>query len=85
MRDCERIQELEEQLISVLTEMNKIYPVQFTDIDCDNCVYNFSDVVVDKADGRVYIEIAMYHDNLPVHAENPLHDNRGKIIPPGNK
>lgn len=80
-----RIDELKQQLIEVLTEMNKIRPVQFHDIDCDNCVYNFSNVVVDETENRVYVEIAMWHDNLPAHAENPLKDGRGRAILPENK
>lgn len=73
---------LKTQLIDVLHKMNKIRPIQFHDIDCDDCVYNFSDVVIDERDGRVYIEIAMWHDNLPAHAEHPLKDGRGREILP---
>lgn len=80
-----KVAELKEQLIDVLTKLNAVKPVQFHDIDCDDCVFNFSDVVIDEADNRVYIEIAMWHDNLPVHAENPLKDGRGKVILPKNK
>lgn len=73
---------LKNQLIDVLHKMNKIRPVQFHDIDCDDCVYNFSDVTISEGDNRVYIEIAMWHDNLPVHAEHPLKDGRGREILP---
>lgn len=80
----ERIEELKEQLISVLTELNKIRPVQFVDIDCDNGVFNFSDVKVNEDDDRVYVEIAMWHDNLPAHVGHPLKDGRGRdILPQG--
>lgn len=80
-----KVAKLKEQLIDVLTQLNAIKPVQFHDIDCDDCVFNFSDVVIDETDDRVYVEIAMWHDNLPVHAENPLYDSRGKVILPKNK
>lgn len=83
MRDKqEKLQELKWQLINVLTQMNEISPVQFHDIDCDDCVYNFSDVVLDENDKRVYIEIAMWHDNLPAHKNSPLKDSRGNEILP---
>ena len=82
MANSNEIEYLKQQLISVLTEMNKIKPVQFHDIDCDDCVYNFSDVVIDEKDDRVYVEIAMWHDNLPAHAEHPLRDVHGKEILP---
>lgn len=77
-----RIEELKQQLINVLTEMDKIMPVQFCDVDCDNGLFNFSDVTIDEEDNRVYVEIAMYHDNLPTHAVTPLHNARGKAILP---
>ncbi len=78
----ERLLELKAQLIGVLEEMNKIKPVQFWDVDCDNTVYNFSNVSISESDDRVYIEIAMHHDNLPSHAANPLRDGRGHEILP---
>lgn len=78
----EKLAILKEQLIDVLTEMDKIKPVQFHDIDCDDCVYNFSDVVIDDRDDRVYIEVAMWHDNLPAHKEHSLRDGRGNQILP---
>lgn len=80
-----RLEELKNQLVEVLTEMDKIKPVQFCDVDCDNQVFNFSGVSIDENDGRVYVEIAMYHDNLPAHAKKPLKDGRGRDIPPQNK
>lgn len=79
-----KLEQLKKELINVLTEMNKIKPVQFHDIDCDDTLFNFSDVVIDEGDDRVYIEIAMWHDNLPAHAANPLRDGRGRIIRPQN-
>ena len=81
----ERLLELKNQLISVLEEMNKIKPVQFHDIDCDDQVFNFSDVKIDEEFDRVYVEIAMWHDNLPAHAEHPLKDGRGRDILPEKK
>lgn len=80
-----RIDELKQQLVNVLTEMDKIMPVQFHDIDCDNQVFNFSNVKIDENDGRVYVEIAMWHDNLPSHADRPLDNGRGKPILPEYK
>lgn len=77
-----KLDELKQQLVNVLTEMDKIKPVQFHDIDCDDCVYNFSNVVIDEDDNRVYVEIAMWHDNLPSHKVNHLKDGRGKDILP---
>jgi len=77
-----RLGVLKQQLIEVLTEMNKIKPVQFHDIDCDDCVYNFSNVTIDEDENRVYVEIAMWHDNLPAHKDNPLKDGRGREILP---
>lgn len=80
-----RIDELKQQLIDVLTEMNKIKPVQFLDIDCDGGVYNFSDVAVNEKDDRVYVKIAMWHDNLPAHEVIPIKDSRGHVILPEKK
>lgn len=80
-----RVEELKEQLIDVLTELDKIKPVQFYDIDCDGCVFNFSNVRVDEENNRVFVEIAMWHDNLPAHAERPLKDGRGRDILPEKK
>lgn len=82
IKENTKVAKLKEQLIGILTELNNIKPVQFHDVDCDDCVFNFSDVKVDETDDRVYIEIAMYHDNLPVHAEHPLYDSKGKAILP---
>lgn len=80
-----KVAKLKEQLIDVLTQLNAIKPVQFHDIDCDDCVFNFSDVVIDETDNRVYIEIAMWHDNLPIHEDNPLKDGHGRDILPKAK
>lgn len=79
-----RLDELKDQLIEVLTEMDKIKPVQFHDVDCDDQVFNFSNVVINESENRVYVEIAMWHDNLPVHAASPLKDGRGRDILPQN-
>lgn len=79
-----RVDELKQQLIDILTELDKIKPVQFHDVDCDDQVFNFSNVKVDETEDRVYIEIAMWHDNLPAHAEHPLKDSRGREILPMN-
>ncbi len=79
------LDELKKKLIDVLTEMKEIKPVQFLDIDCDNQTFNFSGVSVDEVDNRLYIEIAMYHDNLPVHASNPIKDAAGRPILPENR
>lgn len=76
-----KIEELRAELIAVLTKMDKIMPVQFHDIDCDDCVFNFSDVTLDKINNRVYVEVAMWHDNLPAHRANPIKDGRGRVIP----
>lgn len=80
--EVDELDRLKTQLVSVLEQMEKIRPVQFHDIDCDDCVYNFSDVVTDAKDNRVYVEIAMWHDNLPSHANSPLNDGRGNPILP---
>lgn len=81
-----RLEELKVELIKVLTEMDKIKPVQFHDIDCDDCVYNFSNVSVNEGDNRVYVEIAMFHDNLPSHKDSPIQDSRGRdILPEGQR
>lgn len=86
--DEDRKKELEvlkEELIEVLCKLDRIKPVQFHDIDCDDRVYNFSDVVIDEKDDRVYVEIAMWHDNLPIHEDNPLKDGHGRDILPKAK
>lgn len=70
------------ELVELLGKMNRIMPVQFVDTDCDNGVYNFSDVKIDETDHRVYIELAMWHDNLPDHKAEPLDDGRGRKILP---
>lgn len=45
-------------------------------------VYNFSDVTLSEEDNRVYIDLAMWYDNLPDHKDDPLYDGRGhKILP----
>lgn len=79
-----RAEELKQKLIDVLTELDGIMPVQFHDIDSDDCVYNFSGVKVSEQDNRVYVQIAMWHDNLPAHRENPLKDGHGRDILPNN-
>lgn len=77
-----RLEELKKELIDVLTKMDQIKPVQFCDIDCDNQVFNFSGVSIDENDNRVYVNIAMWHDNLPSHEQHPLTDGRGREILP---
>lgn len=78
----ERIKQLNEQLINVLTELDKIKPVQFLDVECDESVYNYGGLEVSEEDNRIYIRMLMYHDNLPAHKENPILDNRGMTILP---
>lgn len=77
-----RLDELKQQLIDVLTEMDKIKPVQFVDIDCDNQVFNFSNMVIDEEGNRVYVEIVMWHDNLPAYEEYSIKNSRGMEILP---
>lgn len=84
MTNKEKVEELKQKLIGVLSEMNDIMPVQFHDVDCDGCVFNFSGVQVSEQDNRVYVQIAMWHDNLPAHRENPLKDGYGRVILPNN-
>lgn len=77
----ERILELRNKLIDVLVELDEIKPVQFRDIDCENSVFNFSDVTLDEKEGKVFVDIAMWHDSLPSHALHPLKNSRGNVIP----
>lgn len=77
----ERLSELQEQLVNVLAEIDKIAPVQFLDIDSDY-VCNFIGLHVSEDDGRVYVQISGEYDNLPAHTENPLRNGRGRVIPP---
>lgn len=78
-----RLDELKEQLFKVLGEMNEIAPVQFCCVD-DESVMNFSNIVKSEEDNRVYIELSAYHDNLPVHRDNPLKNSRGEDIKPSS-
>lgn len=78
----ERLEELKKQLVDVLTELDKIKPVQFLDVECENCVYNYGGVDIHEGDNRVYVELLMFHDNLPSHKDNPLKDGRGSLMLP---
>lgn len=81
-QEQQELKKLEIELAEVLDKINKIRPVQFHDIDCDDQLFNFIGLEVDDIENKVFVQIAMWNDNLPSHKENPLVDGRNNVILP---